>query len=566
MMRALRSLTLPLPRLLTLILAALLGVALAPQAAFADSQRVAKVDAGEFPLVRIYVQAPSSSWAEGQARLVMKEAPEAAELEAIRWGAERKQGDPDSELAVPEEPSAEVGGLPVLGFADQHDPHEGRLLVFLVDGSGSMRGAGITEVRKLTRALVGRAKPEDKVAIIRFTDSSEMLLEPTSSRNAIDAALGRLDADPRGSTQIYDALGDAIQGMVSDLEEPVLPGRRFFFLFSDGLDMGSTLTAEHFQTTFQALEKPPVVYTVGVGNTTPSKLKDLELVAFFAGKKDNFFSNPGTIPLVEAFDKASAALDNQLLVEAPLPSHYHRKGQQQAVLYLRPSGGDEVALPITIPVESVPADLEAAYTSYREQIDALQQLKQGKDSTFQLIIWIVAALGLIVVVVVVVVVVSSSKKKAELRRQEQLDAMRSEAAERSRTAEEKMETLQAALTQRQSEEARRAADIARQPIAILMAVDGPLKGKRFGVLKNRVVMGRDVNKCDVVFPAEGGDSSISRVHAELAIGAQGSWQLTCLSDGGLSVGSAQLRKGERYPLQFGDHILLGKTLFAFSAP
>jgi len=556
-----RAVTVAFAILLTILL-------LAPVSGMADndSQRVTKVDADAFPLVRVYIDAPNASWAEGQARLLMTDAPDPIELKAIRWAAEERKGDPESTLPGPAEPSAEVGSLPVLKFADQNDPHEGRLLVFLVDGSGSMRGSGITDVRKLTRALVGRAKPEDKVAIIRFTDSSEQLLAPTSDRRAIDAALAKLDADPRGGTEIFDALGDALQGMVSDLEEPILPGRRFFFLFSDGMDEGSTLTADHFQTTFQALDKPPVVYTVGVGKATSAKLQDLELVAFFAGKKDNFFDHPSTIPLVEAFDQASAALDSQLLVEATVPAYYHRKGQQKAVLYLRPGGGDEVALPVTLPIESVPGDLEAAYAAYRADIATVVETKTNGDATMSLVIWVLVGLGALIVVVIAVIVISAGRKKAELRRQEQLDAMRSEANDRSRTAEEKMETLQAALSQRQSEEALRAADIARQPIAVLMAVDGPLKGMRFGVLKNRVVLGRDQNKCDVAFPVDGGDSSISRVHAELAIGAQGSWQITCLSDGGLGIGGTQIRKGERYPLQFGDHVMLGKSLFAFSAP
>jgi len=547
--------------------AALLLVLLAgPAWAQGDSERVVKVDATNFPLVRMYIDAPNATWAEGQARLVMDDSPPSAETEAIRWAVEKKQADHASTVPTPDEPSAEVSSLPVLTFKDQHDPHEGRLLVFLVDGSGSMRGSGIDDVRKLTKALVGRAKPDDKVAIIRFTSSSEQLLAPTTDRKAIDAALRKLDTDPSGGTEIYDALGDALQGMVADLEEPVLPGRRFFFLFSDGMDQGSTLTAEHFQTTFQALDKPPVVYTVGVGRAESSKLKDLELVAFFAGKKDNFFDHPGTIQLVEAFDKASAVLDTQLLVEATVPAYYHRKGQQKAVLFLRPGGGDEVALPVTLPVETVPSSLEAAYSAYHAEIDEVVKAKQGEDDTIQLVIWILVGVGAVLVVVVVFLLVGRSRKRAEERRQEQLEDMRREAEARSRTAEEKMESLQEALHQRQTDEARRAADIARQPIAVLLAVDGPLKGKRFGVLKNRVVLGRDQNKCDVTFPVEGGDASISRVHAELAINAQGGWQITCLSEGGVAIGNTRIRNGERYPLQFGDHILIGKSLFSLSAP
>ena len=99
-------------------------------------------------------------------------------------------------------------------------------------------------------------------------------------------------------------------------------------------------------------------------------------------------------------------------------------------------------------------------------------------------------------------------------------------------------------------------------MAELLGASGPLKGGRFGVLKPKCVLGRDVTKCDLVFPDT--DLSISRVQAELSLG-DGSWKVTCLADAGMSVQGKLVRKGEQYPLKNGDILTLGKSDFKFEA-
>ena len=144
---------------------------------------------------------------------------------------------------------------------------------------------------------------------------------------------------------------------------------------------------------------------------------------------------------------------------------------------------------------------------------------------------------------------------------------RAEEQEQARKAE--MDELQDQM-RRQGEQnreyaeaqAKKAADAARRPLALLVAASGPLKGHRFAILKARCLVGRDPDKADMVFPEQGGDAAISRVHAEFVLG-DGSWMVTCMSDGGMSVGQSKLRAGEQYPIQYGDVVQMGSTRFSF---
>src|SRR6185503_6218740 len=81
-------------------------------------------------------------------------------------------------------------------------PREGRPpanLVFLVDVSGSMQSQDKLPLVQCSLALLAnRLGPRDRVSIVVYAGAAGMVLEPTSSREKVVAALQRLQAG--GST------------------------------------------------------------------------------------------------------------------------------------------------------------------------------------------------------------------------------------------------------------------------------------------------------------------------------------------------------------------------------
>jgi VWFA-related protein len=110
-------------------------------------------------------------------------------------------------------------------------------VAFLLDVSGSM---GL--LRKLDRAkeairsFAGALGPGDEVALLIFADGRVVVkLGFTSDRDALDAALGRIEA--YGRTALRDALAEA-----PSLLAAAEAGRRALVILTDGVDNASTVT------------------------------------------------------------------------------------------------------------------------------------------------------------------------------------------------------------------------------------------------------------------------------------------------------------------------------------
>lgn len=102
-----------------------------------------------------------------------------------------------------------------IGLAGYELPAEERPaanLVFLVDTSGSMRSRDKLPLVKCSLALTAhRLRPEDRVAIVTYSGSSRVVLEPTSDKHAVIAAISELDAggSTAGGAAIERAYGEA---------------------------------------------------------------------------------------------------------------------------------------------------------------------------------------------------------------------------------------------------------------------------------------------------------------------------------------------------------------------
>jgi pSer/pThr/pTyr-binding forkhead associated (FHA) protein len=219
----------------------------------------------------------------------------------------------------------------------------------------------------------------------------------------------------------------------------------------------------------------------------------------------------------------------------------------------------EHAIPVTLSDEQ-----KQQAAGYRAALEGLPKWLAERDQEARdnerLRIYLIAGGGAAVLLVLLIVLLMRRGRKRKAQ----------EAERRQKEEEDKAEIL--AKIEREKEEreeqARLEAARRRVPIALLVAIDGPMRGSRFGIMGNTCTVGREAT-CDMVLPDKerGGDGSISRVHAQLAYDGQ-TWTLVSLADNNiLRVGQTQLRKGDpRYPIQLGDRLIMGATTFELLKP
>jgi VWFA-related protein len=136
-------------------------------------------------------------------------------------------------------------------------------VVLLLDVSASMkRERRLSTAKKAAEVFVEALEPEDRVALVTFSDSVEIIRPFTSKREEILRAI--LQMQPQRGTALYDAIY-AAAGLLGEVE-----GRRALVLLSDGQDLafdglgaGSARTFE--EAVAQALRQQVSAYTIGLG-------------------------------------------------------------------------------------------------------------------------------------------------------------------------------------------------------------------------------------------------------------------------------------------------------------
>jgi Ca-activated chloride channel homolog len=100
-------------------------------------------------------------------------------------------------------------------------------IVMVLDQSGSMKKAAVEAVTA-AKSFANALRPEDKLAILRFSDTTVLAQDLSTNRDASLAALDEYTA--KGGTALYDAVHAAL----ARLER--VEGRRVVVVFTDGRD------------------------------------------------------------------------------------------------------------------------------------------------------------------------------------------------------------------------------------------------------------------------------------------------------------------------------------------
>ncbi len=176
--------------------------------------------------------------------------------------------------------------------------------MLVIDTSNSMGGAPIRGAMDAARAFAARRNVNQRLSLLAFNSSNELLLPFTRSQARIDRTLKRVPGLARG-THLYDAVGQAITLILAARYQTGA-----VVLLSDGADTGSSLGLE--QVAKLAKDARVRVFTVGLHSRTfrPDALQQLAAVT------GGSFSQAATpADLAGIYTQLGLKLSNQYLLK-----------------------------------------------------------------------------------------------------------------------------------------------------------------------------------------------------------------------------------------------------------
>jgi len=109
-------------------------------------------------------------------------------------------------------------------------------VALLLDSSGSTEAA-LDQIKSAAMAFIGNLRSHDRVMVVSFNDSVEVLSELTNNTNRLAAAVRSIKSGE--FTQVYEAVYTAVWERLHDL-----PGRKAVIVFTDGIDTASSEITE----------------------------------------------------------------------------------------------------------------------------------------------------------------------------------------------------------------------------------------------------------------------------------------------------------------------------------
>ncbi len=140
-------------------------------------------------------------------------------------------------------------------------------VVLLIDSSGSTE-ARLEIIKASAIAFLDEIREKDRVSIISFNDSVNVLSELTNNRELLKSAI--LSIKPGEFTQVYEAVYTAVWERLEDVE-----GKKAVILFSDGIDTASSEILEGDTLDAIVESEDVIVYPIRY-NTRTDVIKKLE--------------------------------------------------------------------------------------------------------------------------------------------------------------------------------------------------------------------------------------------------------------------------------------------------
>ncbi len=179
----------------------------------------------------------------------------------------------------------------------------GVAVVLAVDVSGSMEGDPMAQAREASRTFVEGLAPIDSVALVTFGDAVTPVLNFTTDRGAVFAALDSLQAV--GNTALYQAT--SVSAFVAASAQTQ---RKAIILLSDGVDFGNRSAVSRDASLSQAVAIGAPFFTIGLG----SDIDRAYLEALAQGTGGRFLETPTAEGLSELYRAIGDFLRSQYVV------------------------------------------------------------------------------------------------------------------------------------------------------------------------------------------------------------------------------------------------------------
>jgi VWFA-related protein len=304
-----------------------------------------------------------------------------------------QNGQPPASL-VPADFSATLDqqNLKVASVTSFDKSGEGVAYAFLVDVSKSIQSAQFNEMRTEIDAWINGLTANDRMAIFTFGDQDKELVDFTSDKTSLVAALQKVSPTDN-QTKLYLALRNAID--LWQRVDPSLPSRRVIVILSDGKDEGSGFTADDVGRMVQ--QSPFPIYAIGFSRLPlAERITYLQALNRIASLSGGLYIAGSSLP--EAYTEVRDAIRRVFIVQLACKSC--RVSTQSQPLQMTLKSGtavrtDRLAVSLTI-------------SPSQEQEESLWKWIKEHIS---LKIAIYLAVGVSVVVVVPVVIVVKNKER-----------------------------------------------------------------------------------------------------------------------------------------------------------
>jgi VWFA-related protein len=237
------------------------------------SAQVTQFDLGNFPVVKVYV-----SVLDGDGKPVRGLRSENATL--------LENGRPMS-----------IDTMTMTGTGGDREPLS---LAIVIDQSESMSGEKIGRAKESVLRFIALMEPEDRAALIAFSDTVALLEPLTGDRDRLASAVKAIE--PEGHTALYDAVAQGAEALKD------VPGRKAVVVLTDGIANRGSLDIH--QAIAEAIKDYASVTVVGLGADV--RTARLERIAQETG--GNYFFTPSASGLAEIYEAVSRRIRNEYVV------------------------------------------------------------------------------------------------------------------------------------------------------------------------------------------------------------------------------------------------------------
>ena len=212
---------------------------------------------------------------------------------------------------------------------------KGVAYTFLLDVSGSMKGAPYRGAIEAIKNLFNKMTPNDVVAVLTFGDEVKTITAFTRPDQALLDRLQQITPNAQ-NTHFYKAIQQAFS--LNKRRERDLPTRRAILVITDGKDEGSGITLDDLLDN-EIKRQPIPIYSVGFSKLRQDKQKFLDQLKRISNLSGGaYVRSDADSGFAEIYSKTFGDIQEQIYLHVRAPEDVRADGQQHMLQVLVADG------------------------------------------------------------------------------------------------------------------------------------------------------------------------------------------------------------------------------------